>query len=115
MLRDELYRIGREAAINAFRHSHAKQIEMELQYSSSQLRMLVRDNGSGIEPEVVRSGHSGHWGLTGMRERAERIGARMHVFSSAAGTEICSRLAPQCIIAGMNTSITVPGSVPVNP
>jgi signal transduction histidine kinase len=61
---------------------------MELQYSSSQLRMLVRDNGSGIEPEVVRSGHSGHWGLTGMRERAERIGARMHVFSSAAGTEI---------------------------
>jgi ligand-binding sensor domain-containing protein/signal transduction histidine kinase len=88
MLRDELYRIGREAAINAFRHSRAERIEIELQYSASQLRMLVRDNGCGIEPQVVQSGRAGHWGLTGMRERAERIGARLHVFSGAAGTEI---------------------------
>ena len=88
LLRDELYRIGREAALNAFRHSHAKQIEIELRYSSKQLRMLVRDNGCGFEPEVVASGRPGHWGLIGMRERAERIGARLHVFSSGAGTEI---------------------------
>jgi signal transduction histidine kinase/ligand-binding sensor domain-containing protein len=89
LLRDELYRIGREALINAFHHSRAKRIELKLKYESSQLRMLVRDDGCGIEPHVMRSGRDGHWGLPGMRERAERIGARLQVFSRpAAGTEI---------------------------
>jgi ligand-binding sensor domain-containing protein len=89
LLRDELYRIGREALINAFRHSRAKRIEIELKYESAQLRMLIRDNGCGIEPQVIRSGRDGHWGLSGMRERAEGIGARLHVYSSAAaGTEV---------------------------
>jgi ligand-binding sensor domain-containing protein/signal transduction histidine kinase len=89
VLRDELYRIGREALINAFHRSRAKRIEIELMYSSRRLRMLVRDDGCGIAPQVLRSGRDGHWGLPGMRERAEGIGARLHVFSSAAaGTEI---------------------------
>jgi len=89
VLRDELYRIGREALINAFHHSRAKLIELELRYEPSQLRMFVRDDGCGIEPQVIRSGRDGHWGLSGMRERAERIGGRLHVFSRpAAGTEI---------------------------
>jgi len=89
LLRDEVYRIGREALINAFRHAHAKRIEMEINYSSRRLRMLVRDDGLGINPEVVRSGLEGHWGLSGMRERADRIGASLNVWSSpTAGTEI---------------------------
>jgi len=45
--------------------------------ADSQLRVLVRDNGCGIEPDVVRSGRDGHWGLSGMRERAGRIGAKL--------------------------------------
>jgi signal transduction histidine kinase/ligand-binding sensor domain-containing protein len=89
VLRDEVYRIGREALVNAFRHSRAKSIELELEYASSQLRVLVRDNGCGIDPLMLRSGREGHWGLPGMRERAERIGAKLHVWSSAtAGTEV---------------------------
>jgi ligand-binding sensor domain-containing protein/signal transduction histidine kinase len=89
VLRDEVYRIGREALVNAFRHSHAREIEAELEYCADQLRMQVRDNGCGIDPEVLRSGRDGHWGLPGMRERAERIGARLSVWSSAtAGTEV---------------------------
>ncbi len=89
LLRDEVYRIGREALVNAFRHSHAKSVEMELEYSARQLRVLVRDDGCGIDPKVVQSGREGHWGLPGMRERAERIGACLHVWSSAtAGTEV---------------------------
>jgi len=89
LLRDEVYRIGREALANAFRHSGAKNIEIELQYTARQLRVLVRDNGCGIDPQVVQSGREGHWGLVGMRERAERIGGRLHVWSSAAaGTEV---------------------------
>jgi signal transduction histidine kinase/ligand-binding sensor domain-containing protein len=89
VIREEVYRIGREALVNAFRHSRANNIELELEYAPSYLRLLVRDNGSGIDPEVVRAGREGHWGLSGMRERAERISARFRVLSGAsAGTEI---------------------------
>lgn len=89
IIRDEVYRIGREALVNAFRHSQAGKIEVELEYSSKHLRVLVRDDGAGIDPNVLQSGRDGHWGLAGMRERAESIGARLRVFSRArAGTEV---------------------------
>ena len=69
--------------------STSRSIELELEYGSSGLRMLVRDNGRGMDAQVLKSGSDGHWGLPGMRERAERIGARFKVWSSAsAGTEI---------------------------
>jgi len=88
-IRDEVYRIGREALTNAFRHSQAANIEVELEYADRGLRVLVRDNGCGIDPEVLQSGRDGHWGLSGMRERADRIGARLKVWSNAgAGTEV---------------------------
>jgi signal transduction histidine kinase/ligand-binding sensor domain-containing protein len=87
--RDEVYRIGREALINAFRHAQARSVSVELTYSSRALRLLVRDDGRGIDQKVVDSGRDGHWGLAGMRERANRMGARLRVFSSpATGTEI---------------------------
>lgn len=89
LVRDEIYRIGREALLNAFRHARASTVEVELEYASKHMRLLVRDDGVGIEPEVLKSGTDGHWGLSGMRERAERIGARFKVFSrSSAGTEV---------------------------
>ena len=89
VLRDEVYRIGREALINAFRHAQAKKIEMELAYSAKRLTVSVRDDGRGIDPSVLQTGRDGHWGLSGMRERADRIGARFHVMSSTtAGTEV---------------------------
>jgi len=51
--------------------------------------MRVRDNGVGIEPQVLRSGREGHWGLAGMRERADRIGGLLEISSSATiGTEV---------------------------
>jgi signal transduction histidine kinase/ligand-binding sensor domain-containing protein len=88
-LRDEAYRIGREALLNAFRHAQAKKIEMELKYSPRHFSILVRDDGRGINPDVLREGREGHWGLSGMRERADRIGARLRVMSStSAGTEV---------------------------
>jgi ligand-binding sensor domain-containing protein/signal transduction histidine kinase len=89
LVRDEVYRIGREALVNAFRHAHATTVEVELEYAARHLRMLVRDDGIGIKYEVLKSGSDGHWGLSGMRERAERIGGRFKVFSrDAAGTEV---------------------------
>lgn len=88
-LRDEAYHIGREAVVNAFRHSGAKLIEVELEYANDEFSLRVRDNGQGIDPVVLRDGRDGHWGLRGMRERAERAGARLMLWSSAsAGTEI---------------------------
>lgn len=89
ILRDEIYRIGREALVNAFRHARAQRIEVELEYATDGLRVAVRDDGCGIDPQVLRSGRDGHWGLSGMRERAERIGGRFSVRSRAAsGTEV---------------------------
>lgn len=89
LIRDEAYRIGREALANAFRHAQASKIEVELEYASKHLRILVRDNGAGIDDNVLQTGRDGHWGLAGMRERAESIGARLKVWSRAqAGTEV---------------------------
>jgi signal transduction histidine kinase len=89
IIRDEAYRIGREALVNAFHHSHAEMIEVELEYSSRNLRIIVRDDGAGMDEHVLQSGKEGHWGLAGMRERAESIGARFRVWSRVNnGTEV---------------------------
>ena len=88
-VRDDIYHIGREALANAFRHSRATEIVVEIEYSVNFFRVMVRDNGIGITADVLREGREGHWGLSGMRERAERIGARLRVLSRAdAGTEM---------------------------
>jgi signal transduction histidine kinase len=88
-IRDEVYSIGREALINAVRHAKASSIEVELEYRATTLLMVVRDNGRGIDPDVLRSGKDGHWGLLGMRERAESIGAKLRLSSLlGTGTEV---------------------------
>ena len=88
-IQDEIYRIGREALANAFCHAAAKRIDLELEYTSSGLTMRVLDDGCGMDPQVLQAGRQGHWGLTGMRERAARIGGLLRIFSSSsAGTEI---------------------------
>jgi signal transduction histidine kinase len=88
-LLDEVYRIGREAIANACLHSRATEIETEVEYRPTELRIAVRDNGCGINSRVLRTGQNGHWGLQGMRERAERIGARLRLWSrTALGTEV---------------------------
>ena len=90
MIRDEVYRIAREALRNAFQHARAKKIEAELEYGDSEFSLRVRDDGEGIDPAVLREGRrSGHWGLPGMRERAKELGGDLHVWTeSGAGTEV---------------------------
>lgn len=89
VIHDEVYSIGREALVNAVRHARASSIEVELEYTASNFIMVVRDNGCGINADVMKSGRDGHWGLPGMRERAEEIGAELRLFSrSGAGTEV---------------------------
>ena len=93
LIRDEVYRIAREALVNAFRHARAKRIEVELEYSPRQLRVLIRDDGCGVDSNILHAGRDGHWGLPGMRERARRIGGLLTLSSRAAsGTEVELRL-----------------------
>ena len=90
ILRDEIYRIAREALRNAFRHARAQKIEAEITYSDSEFLLHVRDDGGGIDPEIANQGaRAGHWGLPGMRERAKSFGGKLEVWSEpGAGTEI---------------------------
>jgi ligand-binding sensor domain-containing protein/signal transduction histidine kinase len=85
----EVCRIGREALTNAFRHAEAHEIEVGIEYSARHLRIQICDDGRGIDPQVLLAGREGHWGLRGMRERAERIGAKLQLGSrNGAGTEM---------------------------
>lgn len=88
--RDEVYRIASEALRNAFRHSAAKRIEVDIQYEKQHLRLRVRDNGKGITSTVLGDrGRAGHHGLPGMHERARLIGAELVIWSELdSGTEI---------------------------
>lgn len=87
---EEAYRIGREALTNAFYHAKAQKVGIEIDYGSLQLRLHVRDDGQGIEADVLASGGvPGHWGMAGMRERAQRLGARLMIRSGkGSGTDI---------------------------
>jgi signal transduction histidine kinase/ligand-binding sensor domain-containing protein len=89
VLREEVYRICRESLLNAFRHSGAGSIEVEISYLGRGLTVVIKDDGRGIDPAILRSGREGHWGLPGMRERADRIGARLTLRSrGGSGTEV---------------------------
>lgn len=87
---NEVCRIALELLRNAFRHAQATRIEAEIRYDAQMLRLRIRDNGKGIDPVVLREGGvAGHWGLKGVRERAERIGAKIEFWSDVGlGTEI---------------------------
>ena len=89
IVREELLLVGREALANAFRHARAGRIEAEVSYRETALKVRVRDDGLGIDPEVLERGRPGHWGLLGMRERARNIRANLRVWSEpGAGTEV---------------------------
>jgi len=85
----QIYLIGREALVNALRHSTASSIEVELRYLRSRLHVVVRDNGCGIDDRLVRTDRASHLGLLGMCERAECIGAEVRIYSRpGTGTEV---------------------------
>jgi signal transduction histidine kinase len=90
MIRDEVYRIATEALRNAFRHAQARRIEVEIRYDDSQFRLRVRDDGRGIDPRSLSGDvRAGHFGLPGMRERAQLAGGKLAVWSELdSGTEI---------------------------
>jgi signal transduction histidine kinase len=89
IVRHETYRVAAEALRNAFRHARALRIDVEIRYGDHEFQLVVRDDGRGIDPQTLDSLPDGHWGLTGMRERAESIAGTLRVWSAVGtGTEI---------------------------
>ena len=93
-IRDEAYRIVREAVRNVYQHAKATHIETELHFGDSDLWIRVRDDGMGVDPKILAQGQRpGHWGMLGMRERSERFGGSLQVWSEGnAGTEVELRI-----------------------
>ena len=84
-----LLRIFQEAVANALRHAQAQAIDIELKYEAENLALRVRDDGRGFDAERAIQLGIGHYGLTGMRERAERIGGCLTLKSAPGeGTEL---------------------------
>jgi signal transduction histidine kinase/ligand-binding sensor domain-containing protein len=90
LIQDDVYRIACEALRNAFSHADARHVEVEIHYDQRQLRLRIRDDGKGIESNILRAGgRPRHYGLKGMHERAAVVGGKLTVWSEVdAGTEI---------------------------
>ena len=101
IVRDEIYKIAAEALRNAFRHAQAGRVEVEIRYDDDEFRLRVRDDGKGIDQEVLAAqGIEGHYGLRGMPERAAAIGGNLAVWSEVgAGTEVELRLPASAVYA----------------
>ena len=83
---ENLLRIGQEALTNALKHARATEFEAELSFGGDAVRLELRDNGNGF---VVDGVNGGGFGLIGMKERAQQIGATLMVSSEpGAGTNI---------------------------
>jgi signal transduction histidine kinase len=87
---EEIHRIASEALRNAYRHSEANRIEVELDYGTVRFELRVRDDGKGVNPDFLTgAGRPGHFGLSGMRERAGEIGGKLSIWSApGSGTEL---------------------------
>ncbi len=87
---EEICAITQEALANAFRHSEAQAIEVELQFGQSEFRARIRDSGKGLPANALeRSENTKHWGLLGMQERAKKLGANFTMRrQQRGGTEV---------------------------
>jgi signal transduction histidine kinase len=94
VVRDEAYRIAREAVSNAYQHAKSGNVETEVIFGDADLTIRVRDDGIGVDPQILARGQRpGHWGLPGMRERSESFAGHLRVWSEGnAGTEIELRI-----------------------
>ncbi|HSI60130.1 MAG TPA: two-component regulator propeller domain-containing protein, partial [Ideonella sp.] len=87
---EEALRIGREALCNAIQHADAARIDVSVAYGDDAFRLGVRDDGRGMDAAILSAQRKpGHWGLVGMRERADAIGAPLEIASAPGrGTEV---------------------------
>jgi signal transduction histidine kinase len=102
LVADEVFHIAREAIRNASRHADAKRIDVEIDYDHRGIALRIGDDGVGIGEDILTMGEKpGHWGLTGMRERATRIGGAVTIRRRPrAGTELSLSIPSTAAYAG---------------
>jgi signal transduction histidine kinase len=89
VVRDEACRIAGEGGGSDLPPAREQRITVEIRYDKRQFCLRVRDDGKGIEEETIRRQPAEHFGLPGMRERAEIVGGRLEVWSRLdSGTQI---------------------------
>ena len=82
----EILRVAQEAIHNVKKHAGAKELTVQLEYGSAKIALEVRDDGRGFQVNkeleaVLKRDGPGHYGLTGMRERAATIGGKLEMTS----------------------------------
>jgi len=82
LVAEECFAIVREAMINAAKHSGAERVTVTLEFARALFYVTVLDNGSGIAPEHIDNPPAAHFGIRGMRERADGIGATLNITSA---------------------------------
>jgi ligand-binding sensor domain-containing protein/signal transduction histidine kinase len=86
-IEDNLLRIGQEAINNAVKHAQAQRVLINLRFDAQSVQLGIRDDGRGFDP--LAQNVDGHFGLVGMRERAEQIGGKLSIRSDqGSGTEV---------------------------
>lgn len=89
LVEGNLLSIAQEAINNAVKHAHAERIFIDLIFDAKRVRLNVRDDGGGFDSQVTGNQKNGHFGLVGMRERAEQVGGTLSIHSgNDTGTEI---------------------------
>jgi signal transduction histidine kinase len=79
---DAILHVGQEAVVNAVKHAAARRVAVRLRYGRRGVRLTITDDGRGFDVDPDFRSYAGHWGLLGMRERAERVGAALTVASA---------------------------------
>jgi signal transduction histidine kinase len=88
-MEQHLLRIAQEAVTNTLKHAHANRIRVKLHLEAKRLFLRIVDNGRGFDQQGAFASRGGHFGLLGMRERAERLGGELKLASHPGeGTEV---------------------------
>lgn len=100
IVESNLLRLGQEALTNVLKHAAASTVRLNLEYHADAVTLRVVDDGNGFDVAAALSTADGHFGLTGMRERARRIGGKFEITSApGAGTVLAVRVATAVVAA----------------
>jgi ligand-binding sensor domain-containing protein/signal transduction histidine kinase len=102
---EDICAIAKEGILNALRHASAKTVHVTIAWGWLGLRLLVSDDGSGIDVAILENGRPQHWGLASMRERAKQLKARLNIESdSVSGTKITLSIPARIAYLGLRKS-----------
>jgi len=93
-VQETMLRVAQESAANTFKHAGAQRIDVELTYGGDATALTIQDDGKGFDVDAAFHAYAGRWGLLGMRERADQIGASLDVTAGRDGGTIVRLVAP---------------------